>query len=402
MTAEQGPRGPTQATLKRLFAFSGNQCSFPDCPSPIVQGETVTGEVCHIKGRKPGAPRYDATQTAKERHSYENLILLCSTHHTIVDSDAERYSADRLMRMKALHEQRATAMADADSEHAAELFMNQQVTSVDQTGGITAHTVNIINHGPIAAEGARADARPSPLDDYTFVSNGGEQIARTPSRDKDGHLSEFVYWHRSPTAWLRLIPSMPKTYGRAELLRLVENAPVPLVPFGGGHSARIFPNDKGVVTIGFDGELPDTIATRIAQVFRTGEIWAHDRVLIDPTPFESHGTCRIPWPTLNLEFERALANYLQFAKQSLQLRPPVTVVAGLALVKNAEFIRDKSKWFTNPPKSMRCLEQSVARYWPVHDLGIAPGSLLDPFYEAVFDACSLDYATEPRVHTWPR
>jgi hypothetical protein len=93
---------------------------------------------------------------------------------------------------------------------------------------------------------------------------------------------------------------------------------------------------------------------------------------------------------------------MQFTKQSLQLALPITVVAGLALVKNAEFVREKSKWFTEAPKVMRCLEQFVARYWTVQDFSITPQSLLEPFYAAVFDACSLDYGAEPRTYTWPR
>jgi hypothetical protein len=169
VATEKDASGPSQPTVKRLFALSGNRCAFPECRLLIVQGRTVTGDICHIEGRKPGSARYDVAQTAQERHGYENLILLCKPHHAMVDSDSETYSVARLREMKASHERRATPILEAEAEQAAELLMTQQVTSVNQTGGITAHAVNIINQAPTAPAGARENARFSPFDDYTFV-----------------------------------------------------------------------------------------------------------------------------------------------------------------------------------------------------------------------------------------
>lgn len=59
---------PEREALKKLFALSGNKCAFPDCEEEIVDYSrgVVLGEVCHIKGRNPNAPRYDPEQTYKE------------------------------------------------------------------------------------------------------------------------------------------------------------------------------------------------------------------------------------------------------------------------------------------------------------------------------------------------
>jgi hypothetical protein len=51
--------------IKRLFAQSGNQC-VPDLQTPIVEGETVLGQVCHIAGASAHGPRYDASQTDEQ------------------------------------------------------------------------------------------------------------------------------------------------------------------------------------------------------------------------------------------------------------------------------------------------------------------------------------------------
>jgi len=64
------------------------------------------GEMAHIKGNNPGSNRYDAMQSDDERNSYENLILLCPTHHTLIDKpeNEAHYTAEKLHQMKVDHE----------------------------------------------------------------------------------------------------------------------------------------------------------------------------------------------------------------------------------------------------------------------------------------------------------
>jgi len=54
---------PTETTIKRLFAVSGNRCAFPGCTAVLVTGGVVTGEICHIKAQNPQGPRYDPAQS---------------------------------------------------------------------------------------------------------------------------------------------------------------------------------------------------------------------------------------------------------------------------------------------------------------------------------------------------
>ena len=106
-----------------------------------MQGSTVVGEICHIKAANPGGPRYDPQQTAAERHGYDNLVLLCGKHHTVIDADEEAYTVERLIKMKADHESRAAEIDDHFAERAALLLLSQSVISMNQSGGITAHTI---------------------------------------------------------------------------------------------------------------------------------------------------------------------------------------------------------------------------------------------------------------------
>jgi hypothetical protein len=128
MEQRRDPTGPSQTAIKRLFAHSGNRCAFPQCSVAVVQGDTVVGEICHIKAANPSGPRYDPQQTAAERHAYSNLILLCANHHKIIDSraNAEIYTVGHLAKMKTEHEGRATPIADVQVvERGARLLHDQ-------------------------------------------------------------------------------------------------------------------------------------------------------------------------------------------------------------------------------------------------------------------------------------
>ena len=148
-------KAPSAATIKRLFAVSGNICAFPKCTAPLVDAASgkVTGRVCHIKAASPGGPRYDPGQTDEERHGFENLMLMCGTHHDVIDADEESYTVERLKELKARHEAKG-GTAPEPTDHVVAQFIETLaapggtsnptiVTSYQQSGGITAAIVNL-------------------------------------------------------------------------------------------------------------------------------------------------------------------------------------------------------------------------------------------------------------------
>ncbi len=169
-------KGPTEGTLKRLFALSRNRCAFPQCPTAIVQPTlTMTGQVCHIKARSVGGPRYDNNQTEEERHGFGNLILLCSVHHDIVDAEPERFDAELLQEIKEMHERDGGIEPSQDADRLANRLIeayyhieangNAQVM-VGSPGGIQARHLTIKNDGkriptplPTEAIGANVEMR---------------------------------------------------------------------------------------------------------------------------------------------------------------------------------------------------------------------------------------------------
>ena len=97
----------TDTTKKKLLAASGNQCAHPDCSELMfdLDHETILGKICHIKGSRPGAARYDKDQSDDERHSFSNLIALCGKHHDLIDDNEDRYTVEILQRWKRNHEE---------------------------------------------------------------------------------------------------------------------------------------------------------------------------------------------------------------------------------------------------------------------------------------------------------
>lgn len=108
--------GITLQTTKVLWSRAHNQCAFPGCQQSLTDdaknaktGEVRTnplGEQAHIRSHRPNGPRYDPDY--RDVHAYENLILLCPTHHTKIDAnDGAEFTVNDLVQMRAKHETQA-------------------------------------------------------------------------------------------------------------------------------------------------------------------------------------------------------------------------------------------------------------------------------------------------------
>jgi hypothetical protein len=98
-------------THKMLWGRSGNMCAFPDCKQILVADETATddpfvvGEEAHIVARKKKGPRGNDPLPMEKRDFYDNLILMCSIHHKIIDDQENSYPVSTLKEYKSNHEQ---------------------------------------------------------------------------------------------------------------------------------------------------------------------------------------------------------------------------------------------------------------------------------------------------------
>lgn len=133
----------TTTTLKRLFTFSGNKCAFPDCEVHIIDNNnTVLGEIAHICARSSKGPRYNKSLSMKERDHPDNLILLCPTHHTLIDKSPELYTVELLKSYKKNHEKQLFELSKTEKLQQS-LFVTYYTGTSTKTVIQNAHTVNI-------------------------------------------------------------------------------------------------------------------------------------------------------------------------------------------------------------------------------------------------------------------
>ncbi|KZM78204.1 HNH endonuclease [Cellulosimicrobium sp. I38E] len=132
------------ADRKALWVQSGNACAFPDCRrslfevedevsgSPLIGAGIVVGEEAHIRAQSPGGPRYDPDYPNVD--SYANLVLLCPTHHTIIDkSEPENWPVKRLEKLKTDHEMwvRGRRSAAAERTSKTEILVAADVQRIE-------------------------------------------------------------------------------------------------------------------------------------------------------------------------------------------------------------------------------------------------------------------------------
>lgn len=123
----------TEKSIKLLWSGAGGRCSFPDCWTRLTSSDVGTvapytiGQMAHICGERPGANRHDPQQTATERDSYANLILLCPAHHALIDRPENKdvYPVGCLHEIKRVHEDRVLNIMEAAGPRTQEAISRQ-------------------------------------------------------------------------------------------------------------------------------------------------------------------------------------------------------------------------------------------------------------------------------------
>ena len=101
--------------IKKLWGKAAGICNFPGCNEECIKyldqdNSVVVGEMAHVIAKEANGPR--GIPTGGE-DVYENLILLCPTHHTLVDKAPDFYSTDLLLEYKNNHENRIKQMLES-------------------------------------------------------------------------------------------------------------------------------------------------------------------------------------------------------------------------------------------------------------------------------------------------
>lgn len=104
---------PTQDVTRSLYLASGNRCSYPGCDQPLMTARGIlVGEIAHIEAALPDGPRFNAVSNNEQRRAYGNLVLVCATHHEVIDRDVETWTVEKLHALKRDHERIYTGVLD--------------------------------------------------------------------------------------------------------------------------------------------------------------------------------------------------------------------------------------------------------------------------------------------------
>ena len=280
---------PTEKTYRLLYAKSGNRCAFPRCTTSITHGGTLVGEAAHIRAESPGGPRYDASQTAEERRSYANLLLLCGVHHKVVDDDEVAYTVERLKQMKATHESTATTVQEDSGEAvtAAQLLIAGDgnfaggILNNNITAGQIHQTVNNHYGATQARDTGVVETYKglAPRQGHGRFREQGKPLGRHESADPLAQEHLDVHLMDGPAFWFRLWPlgQPTKTWTVRELEDAAgEGRTFDLFTIRGAADYRLSYKDG----IGRYKKLPNYITYAVAFLFKTGEIWYVDTELV--------------------------------------------------------------------------------------------------------------------------
>ena len=105
----RGPR-PSESTIRMLCAISGGQCEFPGCRQRFffdtASGTQINNSyIAHIVASNPDGPR-GSSSSNEISNELDNLMLLCATHHRLIDNNPDQYPVTCLQKMKKDHEEK--------------------------------------------------------------------------------------------------------------------------------------------------------------------------------------------------------------------------------------------------------------------------------------------------------
>jgi hypothetical protein len=111
-----------------VWARGAGRCHY--CNAPLI-GDLVSGNddgnfglIAHIVAEEPGGPRGDAVRSPVLADDPDNLMLMCYTHHKLIDTREElpNYPEQRLLEMKAAHEERIRIVTEMSPDQASHVL----------------------------------------------------------------------------------------------------------------------------------------------------------------------------------------------------------------------------------------------------------------------------------------
>ncbi|MBX2995337.1 MAG: SAVED domain-containing protein [Bdellovibrionaceae bacterium] len=119
----------SEKTKIKLWMRAGGRCQYEGCNAPLWQDDVTMTKMnkaylAHIVADSPRGKRGHKVLSRKLATDFNNLMLLCDTHHRLIDVEApEAHSVDRLAQMKEIHEQRIEAQTSVHFDRKTEILL---------------------------------------------------------------------------------------------------------------------------------------------------------------------------------------------------------------------------------------------------------------------------------------
>ncbi|WP_241671346.1 SAVED domain-containing protein [Dankookia rubra] len=119
-----------ERTVFEIWVRAAGRCQYPGC-NRILLGDLLAGNrsgrfgfVAHIVADAPNGPRGDPVRSHELADDIRNVMLLCGTHHKVVDVDELlAHPEEVLLAMKAAHEERIQIQTAISEERASHVLI---------------------------------------------------------------------------------------------------------------------------------------------------------------------------------------------------------------------------------------------------------------------------------------
>ena len=108
----------------KLWAVSGGRCEICNriLYSDLHFGiDGNFGQLAHIHAVSAGGPRHKYGMTAEEKNDISNLMLLCTDHHHLIDTNPKDYSDGSLLQLKKAHEDRIRSVTEIKNDQSCKI-----------------------------------------------------------------------------------------------------------------------------------------------------------------------------------------------------------------------------------------------------------------------------------------
>ncbi len=196
--------------IKFLWGRSGNRCAICKLELTPDGNKETLGEMAHIVAKSEDGPRGDSSLKETDRDKYNNLILLCPTHHTEIDKNYKDWPVEKLTVTKSKHEtwvaeQLSTGNISVDKIDNTE-FLQDRMSAWNELS--RNHIAIIMSLTPLKISGDQIDTMDNSV--QTALENAHYRL-KNPAQKVNAHHtrpSEFGLVNEN-------FPDLPKRFGHS-------------------------------------------------------------------------------------------------------------------------------------------------------------------------------------------